>query len=444
MRTNELFRETTKNFNPQFRPLADRLRPKTIDTFLGQKHLLGTGKPLRDEILNDQISSYILWGPPGCGKTTLAKIIAHQTQNHFVSFSGVLGGVKEIREIVALAKERLKQKSQKTILFVDEVHRFNKGQQDAFLPHVEDGTIIFIGATTENPSFELNNALLSRCRVLVLEPLSENDLFFLAKNTFATHLKDHPSPSEKVLQALSHNAQGDARRLLNSIESIEIFFKGKPKKELTLSLLEDILKAKNLSYDQKGEEHYNVISAFIKSLRGSDPDASLYYLARMLEAGEDPRFIARRMIIFASEDIGNADPRALTVAVAAAEAFDRVGIAEGWIPLAQAVTYLATVPKSNASYLAYKKAKKEIELGNLPPVPFHLRNAPTQLMKNLGYGKNYRYPHQDPDHLNDQTYLPKPLENRIFYQPSSQGFEKKIKDFLDQVRALRKSASKPS
>ncbi|MBI5287276.1 MAG: replication-associated recombination protein A [Deltaproteobacteria bacterium] len=408
-------------------PLADRMRPRSMEEFIGQYHLIGDGKILKGFIEKKEMPSIILWGPPGTGKTTLAYIIANAMGAHFVSFSAVLSGVKEIREVIEEAKAQLKYYNRKTILFVDEIHRFNKAQQDAFLHHVEDGTITLIGATTENPSFEVNRPLLSRCKVLVLEQLSEEDLKTILQRALVDKERGLGNLAikleEGVLEFLAGNSHGDARVTLNALEATAIITQ--PDKDgsyhITITTAQEAMQRKTLLYDKAGEEHYNIISAFIKSLRGSDPDAALYWLARMLEAGEDPLFIARRMVIFASEDIGNADPRALSVAIDAKDAVDFVGMPEGWIPLAQAATYLATAPKSNASYAAYLEALEDVKKHGHLPVPFHTRNAPTGLMKGLGYGKGYKYPHNYEGGVVKQDYLPEKLEGRRYYKPTDRG-----------------------
>ncbi len=393
-------------------PLAERFRPKSLDNFVGQCDLLGKDKPLRKLIETDQVPSLIFWGPPGSGKTTLARIIAGRTDAQFHSLSAVLSGVKDLRTAVQQAKDDFKFNQQRTILFIDEIHRFNKAQQDALLPHVEAGTVTLIGATTENPSFEVIGPLLSRCRVFVLTALSASELATVlahAQKALAVDLDE--AATEFLIQA----ASGDARRLLNALEvATRLQTNGKT---LDLDSVAAAIQKKTLLYDKSGEEHYNIISAFIKSMRASDPDAAVYYLARMYEAGEDPRYIARRMIIFAGEDISLADPMALSIAVAAFQAYDVVGQAEGWIPLSEAAIYLAKAQKSNETYQAYKNAKAEIDQSGPLPVPLHIRNAPTQLMKNLGYGKDYRYPHADPDGAAEQSYLPEKLVKARFYKP---------------------------
>ncbi|WP_305041717.1 replication-associated recombination protein A [Geoalkalibacter sp.] len=423
-------------------PLAERLRPRTLAEVVGQGHLLGEGKLLRRLIENDQISSIIFWGPPGTGKTTLAQVIAHTTRSRFVSFSAVLQGVKEVREIVAQARQDKAYHGRKTLLFIDEIHRFNKAQQDAFLPHVEHGDIILIGATTENPSFEVNAALLSRSRVFVLEPLQPEDVRTLLERALRDPrgLGGRGFDAEaEALDVLAEMADGDARVALNALEMAALSL---GRGTLTRSLVVESLQKKPLLYDKGGEEHYNVISAFIKSLRGSDPDAALYWLARMLEAGEDPLFITRRLVIFASEDVGNADPRGLQIALAAMQAVHFVGLPEGRINLAQAVTYLASAPKSNASYLGIDAALAEVRKSGALAVPLHIRNAPTRLMKELGYGRGYRHAHDDPRGVVTQTHLPEELAGCQFYRPTEHGYEKTIGERLRYWESLRRPADK--
>ncbi|MFQ5686016.1 MAG: replication-associated recombination protein A [Candidatus Scalindua sp.] len=426
-------------------PLAERMRPQNLVEFVGQEHLVGPDKILRGFMERKELVSMIFWGPPGVGKTTLALIVARTMGAHFVSFSAVLSGVKDIRAVIEEAKQQLKYYGKNTILFVDEIHRFNKSQQDAFLHHVEDGTITLIGATTENPSFEINAPLLSRCKVLVLEQLSADNIKTIITNTLSN--KERGLGNMKIaidddafnfITELSH---GEARIALNTLESALMLTspdKG-DKRKVTLKIAQEAMQRKALLYDKGGDEHYNVISAFIKSMRGSDPDASVYWLARMLEAGEDPLFIARRMVIFASEDIGNADPSAVQVAVAVKDAFHFVGMPEGWIPLSQGVTYLASAPKSNASYKAYLSALEDVKEKGALGVPLHIRNAPTPLMKDLSYGKGYKYPHNHGGHI-EQSYLPEELQGTEYYKPTENGFDKEIKKRLADYKAKRKRA----
>ncbi|MDK9717249.1 MAG: replication-associated recombination protein A [Trichlorobacter sp.] len=414
------------------------MRPCSLAEFCGQEHLLGPGKALRKMIEADQLPSMIFWGPPGCGKTTLAHIIAHETSSRFVFFSAIMAGVKEIREIFKDAEETARQ-GIRTVLFVDEIHRFNKAQQDAFLPAVEKGLVTIIGATTENPSFEVIAPLLSRCRVLRLKQLEAEELADLLQNALQDADKGlgnlQLNINDDALAFLAEAAQGDGRKALNSLEVAA----GLTQDGLiSLETAQEAMQQKALLYDKGGVEHYNVISAFIKSVRGSDPDAALYWLARMLEAGEDPLFILRRIIILASEDIGNADPRALQMAVSALQAFQMVGMPEGRIILGQAVTYLATAPKSNASYLGIDAALSEVRKSGALDVPLHIRNAPTKLMKEMGYHGGYQYAHDFEGGYVRQEYLPEKLQGKKFYQPKGYGYEKNIMERMEWVKKIGK------
>ena len=410
-------------------PLAERLRPKSLEEVVGQDHLTGPGGPLRTAVEKGRIGAVVFWGPPGTGKTTLARTLAAEIEGEFVPLSAVTSGVKEVRATLDTARERLKYEGRGTILFVDEVHRFNKSQQDTLLPALEEGLVDFVGATTENPSFEVTAPLLSRSRVLRLQPLSEGDLTALLDRGCGA-LKADVSPEARTY--LLRLSGGDGRRLLNALEAAASAASG----QVEVRDVEGVMGEKALRYGR--EEHYDVVSAFIKSVRGGDPDAALHYLARMIEAGEDPVFIARRLVILASEDVGNADPRGLPLAVAAAQAVQLVGMPEGRIPLAQIATYLASAPKSNASYAAVGKALEDVRRGPVPEVPLHLRNAPTGLMKEEGYGAGYRYAHSDePEGMNDQ-YLPEELAGRVYYKPREGGAEKGIKERLDRWRRERK------
>lgn len=419
-------------------PLAERARPQTLDEFYGQNSLIDKGKPLRNMIEKDTLSSFILWGPPGTGKTTIAKIIAKQTGAEFFQINAVSSGVKDIREIISLA-EKNKSQFKRTILFIDEIHRFNKSQQDALLSAVESGLIILIGATTENPSFEVIPALRSRTRTFVLDELSKDNLQRILENAVK---KDPFLASLKIenidMDFLLYVSGGDARTLLNIFEAAVIQEISSDVINITKEVIENVVQKKNILYDKAGEEHYNVISAFIKSLRGSDPDAALYWLARMIEGGEDPLFIARRMIIFASEDIGNASPNALLLAEAAFSAVNKIGMPESRIILAQCVTYLASSPKSNASYMGIEKALDDVRNKPLFPVPLNLRNAPTKLMKELGYGIKYQYPHNFENNFIMENYLPDELKEQQYYFPSENGQEKNLKDRLKFLWKNRK------
>ncbi|HXJ35055.1 MAG TPA: replication-associated recombination protein A [Candidatus Eisenbacteria bacterium] len=415
------------------------MRPRTIDEFVGQQHILGPGRLLSDLLAGGRVESLILWGPPGSGKTTLAHLLAAAAGGPSVTFSAVLQGVKELRAIVEEAEAELARTGRPTVLFVDEIHRFNKAQQDAFLPHVEAGTIVLIGATTENPSFEVIAPLLSRTRVLVLEPLTADEVGILVDRAVTDperglgKLGLTLDPAARAF--LLERADGDARIALGTLELAARVAKAHGTPRLDLAIVEESAQQKALRYDKGGEEHYNIISAFIKSLRGGDPDAAVYWMMRMLEAGEDPLFIARRMVIFASEDVGNAEPQALQVAVAAKDAVHFVGLPEGRIPLAQAATFLATCPKSNASMKAMAAASEDVRRTGALPVPAHLRNAATPLMKNLGYGRGYAYPHDHPDAVVEQQYLPDALVKQRYYEPTDRGFERVIAERLREWRA---------
>lgn len=426
------------------RPLADRMRPRTLEEFVGQEHLIGPGKPLRTQIERDDTGSLIFWGPPGTGKTTLAKIIASLTKAEFIEFSAVLAGIKEIKQVMADA-ERARQYGTRTIVFIDEIHRFNKAQQDAFLPHVEKGNIRLIGATTENPSFEINSALLSRCRVYVLQPLTEEQVVLLLKRALTDAerglgaMKLHAS--DEVFQKIAAYSSGDARSAYNVLEVAAGLAQQAGNSGITDEIVHDALQKRILLYDKAGEEHYNLISALHKSVRNSDPDAALYWLGRMIEAGEDPLYIARRVVRMSVEDIGLADPNALALCMAARDAVDFIGMPEGNLALAEAVVYLSVAPKSNALYTAYGDVQQDIERTAAEPVPLHLRNAPTGLMKKLGYGKGYQYAHDVEGKVADMQCLPESLHDRVYYRPTNEGIEKRIRERLEEIRDLRSGRS---
>jgi putative ATPase len=423
-------------------PLAERMRPRTLDEFTGQAALIGPGKPLRIQIEHDDIGSMILWGPPGCGKTTLARLIARLTRSEFAAFSAVLTGIKEIKDVMAAA-EHSRRAGRRTIVFIDEVHRFNKAQQDAFLPHVEAGNIILIGATTENPSFEVIAPLLSRTRVYVLEALTTGEIEALLRRALADPLrglgKEKIEISDEAIQHIAMLSGGDARAAYNTLEAGARAAQpdATGKRSITKELLAELLQRKFLLYDKSGEEHYNLISALHKSVRNSDPDAALYWLVRMLESGEDPLYIARRLVRMASEDIGLAEPGALAVTVAAMQAADFVGPPEGNLALAQAAVYLSLAPKSNALYTGYGVVKEDLETTRTEPVPLHLRNAPTPLMKNIGYGKGYQYAHDIDDKVADMECLPESLAGRNYYRPTDQGFEARLRQRMEEIRKLK-------
>jgi putative ATPase len=442
--SGSLFERDRREAGPAVRaPLADRMRPRTFDEFVGQADLVQPGRPLREAIERDTLQSIILWGPPGTGKTTLARIIADVTRAHFISFSAVLAGIKEIKGVMAEAEEARRRLGRRTILFVDEIHRFNKAQQDAFLPRVEAGDIVLIGATTENPSFEVNSALLSRSQVFVLQPLAEEDVLVILERALSDRergLADrHPIVQPEALRTITRFANGDARVALNLLEStVAAAPAGGGAPLVTLDFVQQALQHRALLYDKAGEEHYNLISALHKSMRNSDPDAAVYWLARMLEAGEDPLYVARRLVRFASEDVGNADPQALAVAVAAKDAVHFIGMPEGNTALAQAALYLATAPKSNATYVAYEQAAGDAARDVAEPVPLHLRNAPTALMRQLEYGKGYRYAHDEREAIAPMDCLPPALRGRKYYRPTERGFEKEIKRRLDAWEDLKR------
>jgi putative ATPase len=428
------------------RPLADRMRPQSLDEFIGQEELLGLGKTLRVQIERDDLTSLLLWGPPGCGKTTLARIIARMTKSEFIPFSAVLSGIKEIKEVMAKA-EAVRRYGRRTIVFVDEVHRFNRAQQDAFLPHVETGNILLIGATTENPSFEVIAPLLSRMKVYVLKAHTPEQIVTLLERALGDPVRgrgrENVQASTEILERIAILANGDARAAYNTLEALVMGTAPDPagRRVLTQSLLEDVLQRKLLPYDKSGEEHFNLISALHKSVRNSDPDASLYWLARMLESGEDPLYIARRLVRMASEDIGLAEPHAVQVTIAAMQAFELLGPPEGHLALAQAAVYLSLAPKSNAVYTAYGAVRTDLQSTMAEPVPLHIRNALTGLMKNIGYGKGYQYAHDADEKVTDMTCLPESLAGRLYYNPTDQGFEARIRQRLEEIRRIQKKAA---
>lgn len=422
-------------------PLSEVLRPKNLDDIIGQEKTLGVKSKLGQMLRKGYLPSLIIWGPPGTGKTTFALALSQHFNAHFVNINAVDSGAKTLREIGEAGKDRRLQFQQKTVLFVDEIHRFNKAQQDVLLPFVEKGDLVLIGATTENPSYELNRALLSRCRVVVFERLSEGDLEKIVQRAEAHYKKPLADAlTAPAIKNLLEYSDGDARRLINSLEILYNFTKdADPSERLDVNDMRELLQQNPLGYDKSSEMHYDLISAFIKSVRGSDPDAAVYYLARMIDGGEDPIFIARRLIVLASEDIGNADPRALSVAIAGLQAVEAIGLPEGAITLAQVTTYLASCPKSNASYMALNKARELVEKTRTLPVPLHLRSAKTAMAKDLGYGQGYKYPHNYPTGWTEQSYLPEEVQDARLYEPTQRGFEKSIREYLAWMKGTSKS-----
>ncbi len=449
MKTMDLFSLGTESDALDTAPLAERMRPQKLSDYIGQTHLIGEGSLLRRAIAEDRLFSMIFWGPPGSGKTTLARILANETKSEFVSFSAVLSGVKEIRSVIDDARDLWEAKKKKTILFVDEIHRFNKAQQDAFLPHVESGLITLIGATTENPSFEVIAPLLSRTRVMLLKPFTDDDLTAMLERALSDDQrglgKYGIGADRETIRFIVSLSDGDARTALNNLEAVSSMVQSLAADERVLNVqtVQDALLKKNLLYDKDGEEHYNLISAFHKSMRGSDPDGTLYWLGRMLAAGEDPLYIFRRMVRFASEDIGLADPHALVLTMAAQQAFHFIGLPEGELALAEAAVYLATAPKSNALYAGYGRTKDLINKTGYLPVPLHIRNAPTKLMKELDYGKDYKYAHDYADAFVVQEYFPEKLAGQILYEPTEAGYEKHVAQQVNTFRRRKKEAKKP-
>jgi putative ATPase len=428
--------DTTEKADRAGVPLAERMRPLSLEDFVGQTHILGPNSALRKSIEDDVLTSMVLWGPPGVGKTTLARIIAKKTGAQFIGMSAVAANLKDVKTVISDARDKIKYYKKRTILFLDEIHRFNKAQQDAFLPHVENGTIILIGATTENPSFEINSALLSRMRLFILNPLAPEEVITIIKRTIALEGQGVYTIDGDAVNFLSAISAGDARFALNTLEVA--FSISKHNKVISKKVVEEAIQKKAIRYDKSGEEHYNLISAMHKSVRGSDPQAALYYFYRMIEGGEDPMYLARRIIRIASEDIGLADPSALPLCISAKEAYHLLGIPEGILALAQALVYLALCPKSNRLYMAEKKTLDEIKHTGPLAVPFHIRNAPTRLMKDIGYSKGYRYDHEEADSFSGQDYFPEGIQSKEYYDPGQYGYEIELRKRMEYLKKLRK------